>query len=216
MKENKEKAEHKIYRMIRWISELKVDYICEDKKIKDSDECKKERKSELKRKWLTQFIFIIAFLSCCIAIIYNYQVERYSSVNLAIVYHWIGWGVVYIIIVYTLYKRGLSHEDGEKVFNMVDLPFFSIIVKYTGGINSELNYVYLISLTLACCYFFFTSETLTTETRRLTLGAYIFALGLNHFWATWPITFILLKHYLIGFFWGIILIAILHLVKELE
>lgn len=102
--------------------------------------------------------------------------------NRLFVLSWYISGLVYLIIVYTLYKKGLTLLVGEPIFNVIDVGFISIIVQYTGGPKSLAQLLYTVSI-VAAVYNYESAKSTSRSYAVLTSIPYLFALFFAYFWA---------------------------------
>ncbi len=71
---------------------------------------------------------------------------------------WMVVGVLYCAMTVVLYRRGLSREDGEAMFNVVDVGFYSALAALTGGVHSWLTFFLAPSVLLAAMEHFRLAE----------------------------------------------------------
>jgi hypothetical protein len=109
-----------------------------------------------------------------------------KSTSKIVMWIFASWG--YVIITYILYRFcQLSVKIGEPVFNIIDVGLFAQLIEFTGGMNSELHFVFAASLLLSAIDFV-RRHRLTNDPQPLVqvaapIMAYFFAILVEYYWA---------------------------------
>lgn len=102
---------------------------------------------------------------------------------------WVICGIIYWLLILSLYATGLRPTKGEPVFNIIDVGFIAILVEYTGGLSSSFLIVFGFSLFLSATDFVH-QEKLPAHSNNgflkklfIIIGPYITALIIAIFWS---------------------------------